>query len=481
MRTAASWVLACALVIAACSKRAEVEPEVADDIPALNTKIEIDKAEIPARYAAALPSRSADMKRWIQGDARFPPFGHVKDHVLNGDERWIARLGEAINKVPAAEQSGWLTAWTNYLRFETAMDGFCAPVRKIVAGPATAQREALVGPYAASCATDAELDLIARADTPDAAVIEYYSALRTEFSPHKHPYHPRFASATRALILAGDYEARGAAFNLAGHPDPRGRAALRKIHAEIKNQKRADEVALAFYESKDPAEKALTAAACRRLANDPVCTHPISSAEVQKPEPRPDPAELDAAKALIAKLAAAGFSKVSGVNPEEAAGADGGTVLMLAGHAWWFDVETGMFPNYHDSLMRSLATLVSPALDDAVFEEAAPTIEEDEKAAPYQLTVYTAGKRLRAEARNLDDWYDVEAVMNLMNAAMMENGSDVRFIPLPTGDQTLIILGAPQPAIDRAIQAKLIETGDPGEAERVGKDFEADVIESYKY
>jgi hypothetical protein len=127
--------------------------------------------------------------------------------------------------------------------------------------------------------------------------------------------------------------------------------------------------------------------------------------------------------------------------------------------------------------MRNLATLVSPALDDAVFEETAPSI--DAEAAPYRLTVYTAGMRLRAEARNLGDWYDVEAVMNLMTAVMKENGSDVRFVSLASNDQILAIVGAPQPVIDRAIQARLIQTGEAGEAERVGKEFEADVIGSY--
>jgi hypothetical protein len=480
MRTATSWIFACVLLVVACSKPADSEPEALDDIPALNTKIEIAKAGIPARYSAALPASLSDMKRWVNSDEQFPPFVHVKDHVLNGDERWISRLGDAANKVTAAEQAEWARAWTDSTRFETATRSYCAPVRKIVAGPASPLRMALVGQYASSCATDAELELIVRADTPDSAVFEYYSAFQNEFSPDKHPYHPRFEAAARTLILGDNYEARGAAFKLAGHPDPRARAALRKIHAELKDQERADVVALAFYESKDPAERALTAAACRRLEKDPICTRPNSSAEVQEPEPRPKPADIDAAKALIAKLAAIGFVKVSGVDPAEAAGGDAGTVLTLAGHAWWFDVETGMFPNYHDSLMRSLAILVSPALDDAVFEEAAPTLEDDEKAAPYHLTIYTAGKRLRAEARNLGDWYDVEAVMNLMNAAMKENGSDVRFIPLPTGDQTLIILGAPKPAIDRAIQAGLIETGDAGEAEHLGKEFEAEVLKSYK-
>ena len=113
--------------------------------------------------------------------------------MLNGDERWIARLGEAANKVPAADQAAWAKAWTDALRFEVTSPGYCAPVRKIVAAPASAQRLVLVGHYAAECATDAEVDLIMRADTPDAAVIDYYSALQNEFSSHKHPYHPRFA------------------------------------------------------------------------------------------------------------------------------------------------------------------------------------------------------------------------------------------------------------------------------------------------
>jgi hypothetical protein len=469
MHVTTSWIISLALILAVDSKPAESSP-----------KIDIDAATIPARYAAALPSSSSGMKRWVGGDARFPPFSHVKDHLLNGDESWIARLGEAANKVPAADRPEWSKTWTDAVRFDVATRAYCAPVRKVVEGPASALRAALIGHFTAFCANDADLALIARADTPDTAVIEYYSALQNEFSAHKHPYHERFASAARTLILAGDPELRGAAFTLAEHPDPRGRAALRKIHAEIGNQERADVVALAFYESKDPDDQALTAAACHRRANDPICTHPMSSAEVQEPEPKPDPGELEAAKALMKKLAAIGFSKVSAVDPAEAAGGNAGAVLVLAGQAWWFDVETGMFPNGHDSLMRSLATLVSPALDEAVFEETAPTIEDDVKSAPYRLTLYIAGKRLRAKARNLGDWYDVDTVLSLMNAAMKEKGSEIRFAPLPTGDQTLIILGAPSSAIDRAIRAGLIQKGDAGQAERLGKEFEDKALKNYE-
>jgi hypothetical protein len=114
-----------------------------------------------------------------------------------------------------------------------------------------------------------------------------------------------------------------------------------------------------------------------------------------------------------------------------------------------------MYPNNHDSLMRRLAALVSPELDDAVFEETAPHI--DDETGPYTLTVYTAGERLRAEARNLGDWYDVEAVINLLNAAAKERGSKSRFVALASDDQTMAVLGAPAGAIARAIQGDLIE------------------------
>jgi hypothetical protein len=70
--------------------------------------------------------------------------------------------------------------------------------------------------------------------------------------------------------------------------------------------------------------------------------------------------------------------------------------------------------------------------------------------------------------------------MNLMNAVMKENGSDVRFVPLSSDSQTLAILGAPQPVIDSAIKAGLIQAGDAAAPERTGKDFEADVLEDYR-
>src|SRR4030095_11653606 len=93
-------------------------------------------------------------------------------------------------------------------------------------------------------------------------------------------------------------------------------------------------------------------------------------------------------------------------------------ILMSAGLAHWFDVETGAFPNGHDSLMRSLALLVAPTLQDAVFEEKAPPGDGEDDSIPYELTAYAGGKRYRAQAANHGDWYDVVTVLRVMNRVM---------------------------------------------------------------
>jgi hypothetical protein len=151
-------------------------------------------------------------------------------------------------------------------------------------------------------------------------------------------------------------------------------------------------------------------------------------------------------------------------------------ILVAAGLAHWFDVETGTYPNEHDSLMRSLALLVAPDLQDTVFEETAPGI--DDESHPYELTAYANGKRYRTQAQNYSDWYDVEAVLRLLNKVMADRNATVRFMPLDTTDQTLIVVAASPATLEKATQAGLLKAGqDVREAEHLGKEFERDVIE----
>jgi hypothetical protein len=149
-------------------------------------------------------------------------------------------------------------------------------------------------------------------------------------------------------------------------------------------------------------------------------------------------------------------------------------LLVARGRSEWFDGETGMFPNEHDGLLTELAALARPVLDSVVFEEIPP--EED--AGKYTLRAYLDEDRYSLVARNLGDWYDVEAVVGLVNALLVAKQSTTRLVTVPTGDQTVIVVAGPAHAIKSLVDEKLLELGEAGESERVGKESEDRVIEA---
>ncbi|MDR2220741.1 MAG: hypothetical protein LBE24_09220 [Methylobacillus sp.] len=185
-------------------------------------------------------------------------------------------------------------------------------------------------------------------------------------------------------------------------------------------------------------------------------------------------------KARIAQLSAMGFDRLDALDTSKLDSDVTELILLEANMAYWFDVETGQFPNQHDSLMRSLAALVSPVLDDAVFEEEYPP-EIDDDSHPYQLIAYADGNRYRVEARNLGDWYDVDAVLRFMNAIMESRGARARFVSLATTDQMLIVVAAPQDALAKAAEAGLLELGDAAAAEQIGKEYEDKVLRELQH
>jgi len=185
------------------------------------------------------------------------------------------------------------------------------------------------------------------------------------------------------------------------------------------------------------------------------------------------------AGALEARLDALGLTANARALPDEdlEPALDVPSLLVARGRAHWFDVETGQYPNEHDALLYALAAIASPALDEARFEEIAPSAEPTDEA-PYLLHAYLGGKRYSVAAENLGDWYDVEAVLGLLNALLIAEGSDVRFTNTPTGDQTAIVIAAPKRAFAALIADGLLERGRPGQGMEDGKAFEQRVLES---
>jgi hypothetical protein len=140
-------------------------------------------------------------------------------------------------------------------------------------------------------------------------------------------------------------------------------------------------------------------------------------------------------------------------------------VLFAAERLHDFDVETDAFPNEHDALLVELARMAGQELSDVRFEEVAPDPdaprdEEGAGGAPYLLRAYANGQRYSLEATDYGDWYDLEAVLGLLNSLSRERGSSVRFLPLFTGDQTASIAVGKHDALAQLVKDRLLAVED---------------------
>lgn len=442
-------------------------------------KVEITDADVPARYAGPLPATSSDLRNWFEDRARFPAQTHSVDLILAGDPGFIARLVDASRKVPQAEGASWAAAWRNLFEYLPASPRFCAAARPIMLANATLVRDVLAPSFAKTCRDRADLALIMREDTVADAVLAYFESSEDEGVRPDSRYTPRLEQAVREIVAVGTvFDARRAALALIAVPNGAGEASLIAITDAIGDPARRAKVAMAFANSKSEAARARFAAACRRDASDPMCrAAPNSIGQSDKvAEARPSRAEFEASKSKLIEL---GFARVASLRMNGFYRASPAALLTASEHGLSFDVETGTFPNEHDRLLRQLAQLVAPDLNGAVFEEVAPKLAaNDEPIGPYQLRAYFAGKLFQIEAQDRGDWYDVDAVLQLLNAMLAYHQSSQRLVPVATGDQTLTVIGGPRAAIDRAITQKIIVPGRASDAEKLGKDFEREVFES---
>ncbi len=129
--------------------------------------------------------------------------------------------------------------------------------------------------------------------------------------------------------------------------------------------------------------------------------------------------------------------------------------LAARGHAFGLDTESGTFPTPHDVLLRRVARLVSPALDEVVFEQIPPD-ETQMAVGRYTLRAYQGGRVFETFARNYGDFYDVEGVVGLVNFLLLRRGALSRCAltsELEGGDGTYFVCASvPQIAALREAQ-----------------------------
>lgn len=184
----------------------------------------------------------------------------------------------------------------------------------------------------------------------------------------------------------------------------------------------------------------------------------------------PDDADAAAPLDLGQRLQRLGFD-LREPDDDSLTGDDAASLLVRHRRGVWFDVETGMWPNEHDALARDFADALAPALDGASFSEVAPGLDDD--ATPYQVAATLGGRRYRVAAQNHGDWYDVDAIVGLLNTMLRDRGDPQRLLVLATEDQTAIVVAGPASALIAAVGEGLLAPASPEQAMTLGKAFEA--------
>lgn len=130
--------------------------------------------------------------------------------------------------------------------------------------------------------------------------------------------------------------------------------------------------------------------------------------------------------------------------------------LAARDHALALDPESGTYPTPHDLLLRRIARLVSPALDEVTFEQIAPD-ETQMAVGRYTLRAFMGGRVIASYARNYGDFYDVEAVVGFVNALLVRRGAmdRCRFVE---GTETAIVC-ASLPQLAALESAQLLVVG----------------------
>jgi hypothetical protein len=150
-------------------------------------------------------------------------------------------------------------------------------------------------------------------------------------------------------------------------------------------------------------------------------------------------------------------------------------LLEAHGRLTRFDVETGMFPNMHDGLAADLWRLTG--LAPIAFEEIPPVYRDDKEEGDYRLRAFTAQHEYSVIAKNHGDWYDVDAVLRLLDRVSSDQNSELRSHVLPAYDQTATVIMAPPAAVAAARQLGLLfSEPSAASAETHGKHFEAEVL-----
>ena len=420
---------------------------------------------LPARFLAGLPNSTAALAAW---DTTYPPRPVVEVDLCRGDAARWAQVGVAASEAAAEEQNEAAVLAAYGALVQWCEPTVCATARTIwTAGgvPAGIAATAL-----ANC--EDVVDVFASPNALPAAVVAYWTRRSMLGDPIPAPVSRQLASLIAPLLKQGDaMSARLAAIKAGTLDDPDIARAIMAAAAGAPDESARAGVLMGLYGQSDPEGKAAFAMQCAKR-HDGMCEgySELAFAKVEPP-PSVPPDGFSSFDDLDAALRTAGLiqgSAPSGVHPNDIV-----STLQWYGSAAQFDTETDQFPNEHHRILTRLAALGGEALRGAAFDEVTPN---ETGEGPYELQAWMDGLRWSVTARNLGDWYDMPATLGLLNTLSRARGRAERWVLLPTGDQTSIVLCANENAIHAGMDAGLIAIGEGDAGMADGKAAEAAVL-----
>ena len=155
--------------------------------------------------------------------------------------------------------------------------------------------------------------------------------------------------------------------------------------------------------------------------------------------------------------------------------------FIRLGRGYGFAPEAGEYPVDHARLVGGLLPFVSPWLDGARFTQVLPgegdaagDVADDGEGGlgnRYTLRLTHGGRRHGVTFRDISEYYNVNAVLAVLNAALETSGTSLRFFGL--GD---VVVVGPLPGVQQAIREGFI----PGfEGEGILEEWELEAIDAW--
>lgn len=120
------------------------------------------------------------------------------------------------------------------------------------------------------------------------------------------------------------------------------------------------------------------------------------------------------------------------------------TILKTAGVSYYFDVEPGVYPADHDTLLLELTKRSAGKITGIKAYQQDKFDDKEETSEIHLIAVYK-NKAYIMIPEDLGDWYDMEAFSLLLDAITKDSGIKEKFISVETGDQMAwYIFGEPQ-------------------------------------